>query len=53
VLIDLGAAAEGVSWGAAITAITYIVVAVIGKVVCPTVVADADRDLPGCRPVSL
>ena len=52
-LIDSGAAVEGVSRGAAITIITYIVVAIIGKVVCPTVVADVDGDLPGCRPVSM
>ena len=52
-LIDSGAAVEGVPWGATIATVTHIVVTVIGKVVCPTVVADVDGDLPGCRPVSV
>ena len=39
--------------GMAVATVTYIVVAVIGEVVRPTVIADTDRDLPGCRPVSL
>ena len=43
---------ESVAWGAAVTAVTYIVVAVIGEVVCSTMIADADRDLPGCWPRS-
>ena len=51
--VDLGAAAEGVSWGATVAAITHVVVAVVGKVVRPAVVADADGDLPGSRPVSV
>ena len=51
--IDPGTAAEGVSRGATVAAVTHVVVAVIGKVVCPTVVADADGDLPGCRPMSV
>jgi len=42
-----------VARGAAVTTITYIVVAVVGEVVCPTVVTDTDRDLPGRRSVSL
>ena len=51
--VDSGAAVEGVSGGATVATVAHVVVAVVGKVVCSTVVADADRDLPGRRPVSM
>jgi len=51
-VIDLGATAEGVARGSAVAAVTDIVVAVIREMVCSTVVADTNGDLPGCRPGS-
>jgi len=44
----LGAVAIGVARGVTFTVVAYIVVAVIGEVVCSTVVTDTDGDLPGC-----
>jgi len=42
VVIDSGAAVEGVSRGTAVATVAHVVVTVIGKVVRPTVVTDVD-----------
>ena len=48
--VSSGAAAVGVAGSVTFTTITYVVVAVIGEVVCAAVVTDMDRDLPGSWP---